>query len=251
MSRKSYADIFNFQYMNILLGIQPTGRIHIWNYFGAIKKGLDMQSEWHKVIFLVANHHANASYIETINMLNALDRLWAIDYESQWPLVLELFYKLSHSTSVSELARLPQYQTKEQSLHMLSYPLLMACDIIMSDCDAVIVWDDQEPHMHFYREIARRNDYKVATTIKSDTPRIMSVKDPSVKMSKSLWDDHCIYIDDSLDEIQRKIKAMPTTDVGLQALNDLAKLFSVTFDPLQCWSSKVTLSESIYNYFNK
>lgn len=236
--------------MNILLWIQPTGRIHIGNYFWAIKKGLDMQSEWHKVTFLVAQYHANSIYSETINMLNTIDRLWAIEYKSQSPWVLELFYKLAHSTSVSELARLPQYQTKEQTLHMLSYPLLMACDIIDSECDAVIVWDDQEPHMHFYREIARRNGYKVATTIKSDTPRIMSIKDPSVKMSKSLWDDHCIYIDDTFENIQRKIRASPTTDIWLQSLSELAKIFSVEFDESKCWSSKEKLATSIYSYFN-
>lgn len=236
--------------MKILLWIQPTGKIHIGNYFGAIKKWLDMQAEWHNVTFLVAKYHANSSYAETINMLNAIEKLGAIEYKSQWPWVLELFYKLAHSTSVADLARLPQYQTKEQTLHMLSYPLLMACDIIDSECDAVIVWDDQEPHMHFYREIARRNGYKIATTIKSETPRIMSVKDPSVKMSKSLWDEHCIYIDDSLADIQKKIKAMPTNDIGLQTLDELAKIFWTEFDPLQCWVSKANLSESIYNYFN-
>ena len=237
--------------MKILLWIQPTGRIHIGNYFGAIKKGLELQDSWNNVTFLIANYHANSTIEESVRMIRALGKLWAIDLQYQDERTLELFYRIAHSTSVSELARLPQYQTKEQTLHMLSYPLLMACDIIYSDCDAVIVWDDQEPHMHFYREIARRNNYKVATTIKSDTPRIMSVKDPSIKMSKSLWDNHCIYIDDTLEEIQRKIKAAPTNEIGLQALNDIAQLFSATFDPSKCWASKATLSESIYNYFNK
>ena len=236
--------------MNILLWIQPTGKIHIGNYFWAIKKWLDMQSEWHDIFFLVAQYHANASDEATKDMINSLEQLGAKHVCEQWNNTLELFYKLSHSTSVSELARLPQYQTKEQTLHMLSYPLLMACDIIMSECDAVIVWDDQEPHMHFYREIARRNGYKVATTIKSDTPRIMSIKDPSVKMSKSLWDSHCIYIDDTLEDIQKKIKSAPTTQQWLDNLCELAKLFSVEFDASKCWSSKEKLATSIYSYFN-
>lgn len=236
--------------MNILLWIQPTGRIHIGNYFGAIKKWLELQDRWNNVIFLIANYHANSTVEESVRMIGVLGSLWAINVQYQDERTLELFYRIAHSTSVSELARLPQYQTKEQTLHMLSYPLLMACDIIMSECDAVIVWDDQEPHMHFYREIARRNGYKVATTIKSDTPRIMSIKDPSVKMSKSLWDSHCIYIDDTLEDIQKKIKSAPTTQQWLDNLCELAKLFSVDFDASKCWSSKEKLATSIYSYFN-
>ena len=236
--------------LNILLWIQPTGRIHIGNYFWAIKKWIDMQNEWHDVHFLVAQYHANASDEATKDMINSLERLGAKRVCEQWSNTLELFYKLSHSTSVTELARLPQYQTKEQTLHMLSYPLLMACDIIISDCDAVIVWEDQEPHMHFYREIARRNGYNVATTIKSDTPKIMSIKDPSVKMSKSLWDKHCIYLDDTRDDIYKKIKAAPTTEWGLESLKDLAKLFGTDFDTSKCGASKEVLADTIYTYFN-
>ena len=144
-------------------------------------------------------------------MKNTLQSIGCQNVYKQYMRSLELFYKLAHSTSVAELARLPQYQTKEQSLHMLSYPLLMAADIIISDCDAVIVGDDQEPHMHFYREIARRNGYKEAITIKSDNPRIMSISDPNKKMSKSLGDEHCIYLDDDIDTLTKKIMKAPTT----------------------------------------
>jgi tryptophanyl-tRNA synthetase len=109
------------------------------------------------VQFLVADYHAASSSASTNQFIRELRELGAINVEPQFSPTLELFYRLAHSTTVAELARLPQYQTKEQTLHMLSYPLLMAADIIVSDADAVIVGDDQEPHMHFYREIARRN----------------------------------------------------------------------------------------------
>ena len=160
-----------------------------------------MGKEWHDVTFLIAQYHAWISDPSVLNdFVISLEKIWVpqISIERQNE-TLELFYHLTHSTMVAELARLPQYKTKEQTLHMLSYPLLMACDIIMSDCDAVIVWDDQTPHMQFYRDIAERNWYKVAETIKSDTPRIMSIKAPSNKMSKSLGDAHCIYLDDGAE----------------------------------------------------
>ena len=174
--------------------------------------------------------------------------MWCNNVHEQYTNVLELFYRLAHSTSVSELARLPQYQTKEQTLHMLSYPLLMASDIIVSECDAVIVGDDQEPHMHFYREIARRNGYKEAMTIKSDTPRIMSIKDPSKKMSKSLWDEHCIYLDDSLEELTEKIMKAPTTPEGVGNLLAISKLYEFEYDPERNKDSKEKLIKAIANY---
>ena len=236
-----------FNMSKILLWIQPTGRLHIGNYFGALKKGLEMQEE-HEVIFLIAQYHANVDFDIANRFMNDIISLWARDLEMQWAETLELFYKLTHSTSYTELARLPQYQTKEQTLHMLSYPLLMASDIIVSDCDAVIVGDDQEPHMHFYREIARRNGYKEAMTIKSDTPRIMSIKDPSKKMSKSLWDEHCIYLDDSLEELTEKIMKAPTTPEGVGNLLAISKLYEFEYDPERNKDSKEKLIKAIANY---
>jgi len=124
----------------------------------------------------------------------------------------------------------------------------MAADIIVSDCDSVIVWDDQEPHMHFYREIARRNGYKEAVTIKSDTPRIMSIKDASKKMSKSLWDLHCIYLDETIDTLTPKIMGSPTTPEWIANLKSIAELYWISFDESKSKLSKVSLIETILNY---
>lgn len=235
--------------MNILLWIQPTGRIHIGNYFWAIKKWLEMQEE-NDVVFLVANYHANATHTQTIDMAWSLVKLGAKNVTRQYPNVLEIFYSLAHSTNVSELMRLPQYQTKEKTLHMLSYPLLMASDIIRSWCEAVIVWEDQETHMHFYREVARRAWYKEAITIKSETPKIMSIKDHSKKMSKSLGDDHCIYIDDTIEDLKKKLSKSPTTPDGIESLKQISSLFWYNFNEEKCGASKWELAEAIFQYFN-
>lgn len=237
--------------MKILLGIQPTWRLHIGNYFGALKKWLEMQEDETinaSVEFLIADFHANANYDMITSFWDSLRKLWCKRIKSQDGKTLHLFYQLAHSTSVSELARLPQYATKEQTLHMLSYPLLMSSDIIVSDADAVIVWDDQEPHMHFYREIARRNWYKEAITIKSDTPRLMSILDPSKKMSKSLGDDHCIYLDDDLEALTRKIMKAPTTPDGIENIKSIAKLYGFVYDESRNKESKEWLIKSICNF---
>jgi len=207
-----------------------------------------MQKE-HDVEFLIAQYHANCKdEMEILYFRHALYTLGVPMTILQTRETLELFYQLAHSTSVSELARLPQYQTKEQSLHMLSYPLLMACDIIISDCDAVIVGDDQEPHMHFYREIARRNGYKEAITIKSDAPRIMSIKDPTKKMSKSLGDEHCIYLDDTIEALTDKIMKASTTLEGIENLKAISNLYGFDYDENKNKDSKEILIKVICNY---
>lgn len=213
-----------------------------------------MQNEWHDVTFLIAQYHAWVSDPSVLNnFVISLEKIWVpqIAIERQTNETLELFYHLTHSTMVAELARLPQYKTKEQSLHMLSYPLLMAADIIMSDCDAVIVWDDQTPHMQFYRDIAERNWYKEAITIKSDTPRIMSIKDPSKKMSKSLWDEHCIYLDDNIEQLTEKIMRSPTTEEWIANLMAISKLYWFEYDQNKNKDSKEELINIIHNYSYK
>lgn len=210
-----------------------------------------MGKEWHDVTFLIAQYHAWVSDPSLLNdFVISLEKIWVpqISIERQTNETLELFYNLTHSTMVAELARLPQYKTKEQTLHMISYPLLMACDIIMSDCDGVIVWDDQTPHMQFYRDIAERNGFNVAETIKSDTPRLMSIKDPSKKMSKSLWDEHCIYLDDNEYEIGIKIMGSPTTPEWVANLKLISKLYWFDFDENNCKASKQILIDCIRNY---
>lgn len=99
-----------------------------------------MQKE-HDVTFLIADYHANDTSMELFaEIRRSFDKIRVSNWITQSATkVLPLFYQLAHSTPVAELARLPQYATKEKTLHMLSYPLLMAADIIVSDCDAVIV----------------------------------------------------------------------------------------------------------------
>lgn len=93
----------------MLLWIQPTWRIHIWNYFGVLQPWLE---QWASV--LVAQYHAGVSKEEWTNFAQRLKDLWFQKIEIQKPEVLELFYNLSHSESVAELSRLPQYQTSER-----------------------------------------------------------------------------------------------------------------------------------------
>lgn len=126
----------------------------------------------------------------------------------------------------------------------------MACDIIISWADEVLIGEDQSKHMHYYREVARRNGYKVADSIILPDRQIKSIKDPSKKMSKSLGDDHCIYIDDSLEDIKRKIQASPTTPEWIVELKKIASLVEIEYDSEHNWDSKKKLSQTLYDYLS-
>lgn len=104
--------------------------------------------------------------------------------------------------------------------------------------------------MHYYREVARRHGYKEAITIKSNNSRIMSIKDPTKKMSKSLGDDHCIYIDESEEEIFMKLKKSPTTQEGIMQFKNLADIVGVVYDESDNLLSKEILARALFSRLN-
>lgn len=239
----------------ILIGIQPTGRIHLGNYLGVIKHGLELQKD-NEVRFMVAIYHSFTSQSEIEvsvhagHMFNQLKKLGAKNIYFQQPLSLEVFWKLAAQEPIGPLTHMPQYKSKEKTVGMLTYPILMAADIIVSGCDYVLVGEDQEAHMEYYRELARKHGYEVAKSMKSKSPKIMSIKDPTKKMSKSLGDEHCIYIDDSFETVKAKLKKAPTDEAGIKNLKLIAKSFGYVFDEKNCADSEEKLAQIIVNEFS-
>lgn len=234
----------------ILVGIQPTGRLHLGHYLGVIKPAIELNKE-HNVEFMVADYHALTTQKE-VNAQNIFDTLHKfgfgnINYQDRK--APELFWKMIAQEPIGELKHMPQYKSKEQTLGMLTYPVLMACDIILSNCNAVLVGEDQEPHMEYYRYLAKKHGYKIAETIVVKGSKVMSVKDPSKKMSKSLGDAHCIYLDDTKEDIVAKIKKHPTDEEGLKQLKKLANVFGVEYDDNNNSSSKEKLAIAIHMQF--
>jgi len=214
--------------MKYLYGIQPTGRIHLGNYLGGLKLALEKKSR-----VLVAQYHAETTgsntVINVVNVLETLEELGGKAY-MQNPDAAVLAFKIQCVTPMSDLRRMTQFKDKgEGNVGLFTYPCLMAADIILSDCDAVIVGEDQIQHMEFYRRTCKRLGIKkVAKTILTETPRIMSIKDPTRKMSKSLGDAHCLYIGDH-DENRRKIMKAPTTPEGIANLRQIADGLGVSY----------------------
>lgn len=211
-----------------LYGIQPTGKIHIGNYLGGLKLAIEKRA-----IVLVADFHAmttqKISDSKDVNFLGELVKMGAKAYlqDRESP---NLAWKIQCVTPMSDLKRMTQFKDKgEGNVGLFTYPCLMAADIILSDADEVIVGEDQLQHMEFYRRTCKRLGIKkVAKTLLTETPRIMSIKDPTKKMSKSLGDAHCLYLGDH-EENRKKIMKAPTTQEGIANLKLIARGLGVKY----------------------
>lgn len=220
--------------MKILYGIQPTGKIHLGNYLGGLKQALELQKD-HEVTFLIADYHAlttlSRKEVDKLMLQIEVDlhRLGAERVVFQKPDNCELGWEIMCLTPASELKRMTQWKDKGKgNAGLLSYPCLMAADIILSGCDHVLAGKDQVQHFEFYRKVCRRMKQRPAKLILTDTPKIMSIKNPQKKMSKSLGDEHCIYL---FDDSSKKIKKAPTTKDGVRNLKIICKGLGIKYRP--------------------
>lgn len=230
----------------VFSGIQPTGDIHLGNYLGALKNWVRMQDAY-DTIYCVVDLHAitipidaeelRASRIRTAKILLAvgIDPTTSMVYfQSDVPQHSELSWILSTYASMGHLGRMTQYKEKSdkggQNLGLFSYPVLMAADIVIHRVHAVPVGHDQTQHLEFTRDLVERFNSRhgeVFPVPEQITPevgaRIMSLKDPAVKMSKSDPDPKSkVVITDTPDVIRKKIRGA-VTDSGSGVEHDLEK----------------------------
>lgn len=209
----------------ILCGIQPTGKLHIGNYLGCIKKALDYQEKGHDVTFLMANYHSLTTDSYTDVTEQELIKLGCKNIIKQTPEYTELFFKLCCIMNLSTLLKMPQFKDKKEDvkydLGILLYPVLMTADIIMNDPDIVLVGKDQVSHMNLCNDIAKKYNGKYYDYELGDIEKVMSLKDPSKKMSKSLGESHVLYLFE--DDYFNKIKKANSNEEGLNNLKLIAK----------------------------
>ena len=220
--------------MRILTGIQPSGQIHLGNYFGAIRNILDMQEKGHEVFIFIADFHAlttvrDPEALRQGTLSAALDFLaCGVDPErtifwrqSDVPEVQELAWLLSIVTPMGLLERCHSYKDKlahgKEATHgLFAYPVLMAADILLYQPDYVPVGEDQKQHVEICRDIAQRFNSIYGDVFKIPEPmiaktgaRIYGLSTPGDKMSKSV-PDGCVFLMDSPDDIRRKFKRAVT-----------------------------------------
>lgn len=233
----------------ILSGVQATGKLHIGNYLGALKQFVDIQNEGKlECYFFVADLHALTVPRDPKQLrqdtLEVVAEYIAAGLDPQKSTLFIQNHVLEHAeltwifnciTPVGELERMTQYKDKSKAQKdsvntgLLTYPILMAADILLYKPNFVPVGEDQIQHIELTRIIARKFNNQFGKTFPEPKPfinkplRIMSLKNPEKKMSKT--GDDPIYLGDTPEDIQAKLKKAVTTESGARNLLDMLAYF--------------------------
>jgi tryptophanyl-tRNA synthetase len=228
--------------MRILSGIQPTGILHIGNYFGMMQPAIALQeSEANETFYFIADYHALTTITDAAT-LRANSRQVALDFlacgldvergtlfrQSDVPQVAELTWILSTVTPKGLLERAHSYKDKvarglPASAGLFNYPVLMAADILIYDSDLVPVGKDQKQHLEMTRDIATKFNETFGGGFKLPEPQIQAATEtvPGVdgqKMSKSYGNTIDIFGEEK--ETRKRIMSMVTDSTPVEAPKD-------------------------------
>ncbi|MBN2016527.1 MAG: tryptophan--tRNA ligase [Candidatus Cloacimonetes bacterium] len=215
----------------IFSGIQPSGKLHIGNYLGAIKNWIGLQDEYDCIWGIVDYHSMTIPYDHEgmeERVLDCAATYLAAGLDPEKCILMiqskvkehtELTWILNTVTPISWLERVPTFKDKSKrftdnvNMGLMDYPVLMAADIVLYKAEAVPVGEDQLPHLELTREIVRRFNNVFGDTFPE--PKAITCEgalvrglDGQAKMSKSL--NNCLYIDETPDEIWKKISVAVT-----------------------------------------
>ncbi len=238
--------------MRVISGIQPTGELHIGNYLGAVKNWLRLQDKYECLFFVADLHALTTPYyaqglakqarekVAELLSLGLNPEKCVIFVQSRIKEHAELAWILNTITPVAELERMTQYKEKarkfKQNINagLLTYPALMAADILLYQTDLVPVGKDQQQHLELTRTIARKFNAKFGQTFKEPEAlimksgaKIMSLREPKKKMSKSDRPEAYLGIFDEPKIIEKKIMSA-ITDIGKDIKYDPAKKSGVS-----------------------
>lgn len=215
----------------VVSGIRPTGKLHLGNYFGAFKNFLTLQEEFNSYFF-IADYHSLTTHPTQSDMAGSVKRVLAeyialgldpekctVYIQSDLPETAELYLMLNMNAYLGELERVTSFKDKVRSqpnninAGLLTYPVLMAADILIHKGVKVPVGKDQEQHLEMARTFGNRFNRLYQSDIFPE-PQAFSagkelVKVPGLtgggKMSKSAGDADTIYLDESAETLKKKI----------------------------------------------
>lgn len=248
----------------VFSGMQPSGIATIGNYLGAIRNWVAQQDAYDN-LFCIVDLHAMGTLTDPQEMRSNIHNLAATMFasgldpevaplfvQSDVPQHTELTWTLSNVTQYGELSRMTQFKDKTVGKEdaainsaIFFYPVLMAADIILYDTDLVPVGEDQRQHVELTRDIATRFNGRYGDTfvvpkadIKDVGARIMSLQEPTKKMSKSDTNvNSYIALSDDADVIKRKFKkAVTDSDARVAAspekaaVTNLMGIYSILAD---------------------
>ena len=225
----------------VLSCIQPTGDLHLGNYFGAVQNWVKLQDQYACIYGVVDSHSITMHY----KAADLHENTWKMVFQllacgikpdnlfiqSLVPEHTELCWYLSSVASYGELSRMTQFKDKSEQLQekdnlafistgLFMYPVLQAADILIYHADFVPVGKDQEQHLELSRDIAARFNHQFAKEyfvhpkpLFTEIPKLLSPADPTKKMSKSLGEKHYINLFGEADKIRKQIRSA-VTDLG-------------------------------------
>lgn len=224
--------------MRVISGIQPTGQLHIGNFFGAIKQWLDLQEKEECLFFIADLHSLTVPYkAEGLqdNIFNAAAAYLAAGIDPSKSIFFvqssvkehaELAWILNTVCPIGDLERMTQFKEKSKQFRkninagLLTYPVLQAADILLYKGEAVPVGKDQVQHIELARTIARKFNQRFSEIFPEPQPllsegaKILSLANPRKKMSKTL-PEGCLFLSDEADTIKKKVMSA-VTDTGKQ-----------------------------------
>lgn len=224
----------------VFSGVQPTGNIHLGNYLGALRQFVELQEEY-QCLYCIVDLHAitvpqdpkelrkHILDVAALYLAVGVDPKKSIVFvQSDVPGHSELGWILTCSSYTGELSRMTQFKAKSQNkasapAGLFTYPVLMAADILLYDTDVVPVGTDQKQHIELCRDLAIRvNNTRKKTFVVPEGrylkagARIMSLDDPSNKMSKSAENIHSrISLLDDPSKIKKSIMKATTDSEGI------------------------------------
>lgn len=236
----------------VLSGMQPSGKLTLGNYIGALQNYVKLQ-ETHECFFMVVDLHAITIPQEPDALREASESVAAlylaagldvtkssVFLQSHVTAHAELGWLLTTMTYMGELERMTQFKDKSVGKDavgagLFTYPSLMAADILLYNADLVPVGDDQKQHLELTRDLAHRFNQRYGNTFTTPAPympeigaRIMSLDDPTKKMSKSNPNSASyIAMLDTPDEIRKKL-SRAVTDSGREVKYDAVEKQAVS-----------------------
>ncbi len=222
----------------MLSGIKPTGQLHLGNYIGALRHFVEYQDQYEMMAFIANLHCITVPQDPSVlqkNLKDCVALYLACGLDPSKSTVFlqtdvkehaQLGFIMCCHTYMGELNRMTQFKDKqakgEKNLTggLYTYPALMAADILLYDADYVPVGEDQKQHVELCRDVAERMNNRYGELFKVPEPlvakvgaRIMSLSDPSKKMSKSDESNKgCIYLLDDIKSARKKIMSAVTDD---------------------------------------
>lgn len=259
----------------VVSGVRPTGNLHLGNYFGAVKNFLKMQTE-HNCFFFVADYHSLTTHPKSTDLHDSVKQVVAeylacglnpddctLYIQSDLPETSELYLFLNMFSYVGELERSTSFKEKIRkhpdnvNAGLLTYPVLMAADIIIHKASKVPVGKDQEQHLEMTRNFANRFNHlygvdffpePVAFNFSGELVKVPNL-DGTGKMGKSEGEDNAIFLIDEPDVIRKKVMRAVTDSGPTQMNQEKPEVIQNIFTLMKLVSSTETVShfEDAYN----